>query len=187
LTGNGLCSKLCSGSCEVKCLVVILYRVCPLGSYCYTTVRLDSFSLVQETYIVSSRAGLRRYHNRSVICFDLEISWQLQQRQQMLTPRNLRSGRRLQYRCFTVAVRSISRSGTYPIDLCYLVCTFPPEYCEFGNSISKCKEWLQAQRPDLYEKYYSDGAQTTSEHYRAHTHAWVPSVLKRLSKPSLEQ
>lgn len=49
-----------------------------------------------------------------------------------------------------------------------LVCTFPPEYCEFGNSLSKCKEWLQGQRPDLYERYYSEGAQLNSENSRRH-------------------
>ena len=52
-----------------------------------------------------------------------------------------------------------------PLTIC-LVCTFPPEYCEFGDSLSKCKEWLQAQRPDLYEKYYSEGAQSNFENSR---------------------
>jgi len=51
------------------------------------------------------------------------------------------------------------KRATPPVQMFYCgVCTFPPEYCEFGNSISKCKEWLQAQRPDLYERYYSDEA-----------------------------
>ncbi|KAI0000038.1 hypothetical protein BJV77DRAFT_975994 [Russula vinacea] len=49
--------------------------------------------------------------------------------------------------------------ATPPVQMFYCgVCTFPPEYCEFGDSLSKCKEWLQAQHPDLYEKYYSDVA-----------------------------
>lgn len=39
-----------------------------------------------------------------------------------------------------------------------LVCTFPPEYCEFGSSFTRCKEWLESEHPDLYQKYYSDGA-----------------------------
>jgi len=51
------------------------------------------------------------------------------------------------------------KQATPPVQMFYCgVCTFPPEYCEFGNSLSKCKEWLQAQRPDLYQKYYSDEA-----------------------------
>ncbi|KAI0268090.1 translation initiation factor SUI1 [Gloeopeniophorella convolvens] len=46
-----------------------------------------------------------------------------------------------------------------PVQMFYCgVCTFPLEYCEFGSSLSKCKEWLQAERPDLYERYYSDEA-----------------------------
>jgi hypothetical protein len=38
-----------------------------------------------------------------------------------------------------------------------LVCAYPPEYCEFGSSLTKCKEWLHEQHPDLYDKYYSEG------------------------------
>ncbi|KAH9179529.1 density-regulated protein DRP1 [Lactarius sanguifluus] len=53
----------------------------------------------------------------------------------------------------------LEKWATPPVQMFYCgVCTYPPEYCEFGNSLSKCKEWLQAQRPDLYEKYYSDVA-----------------------------
>lgn len=37
------------------------------------------------------------------------------------------------------------------------VCSFPLEYCEFGSSLSKCKDRLKADDPDLYDKYYSDG------------------------------
>lgn len=40
------------------------------------------------------------------------------------------------------------------------VCTFPPEYCEFGSSLTRCKEWLQEEHPDLFTKYYSDGSHT---------------------------
>ena len=38
------------------------------------------------------------------------------------------------------------------------VCTFPLEYCEFGPRFSKCKDWLKAEHPDLYDRYYSEGA-----------------------------
>jgi len=37
------------------------------------------------------------------------------------------------------------------------VCTFPPEYCEFGSSLTRCKEWLQGANSQLFDKYYSDG------------------------------
>ncbi|KIK98998.1 hypothetical protein PAXRUDRAFT_605052 [Paxillus rubicundulus Ve08.2h10] len=48
-----------------------------------------------------------------------------------------------------------------PSGLCdiafFTVCTFPPEYCEFGSSLTRCKEWLHETHPQLHEKYYSDG------------------------------
>ena|SRR6266850_1787385 len=79
-----------------------------------------------------------------------------------------RSMQHLLYRCSTATVRSTLALGdTDPLTI-RLVCTFPPEYCEFGNSLSKCKEWLQGQRPDLYEKYYSEGAQLHSENSHRH-------------------
>ncbi|KAN0096944.1 Translation initiation factor SUI1 [Tylopilus felleus] len=46
-----------------------------------------------------------------------------------------------------------------PVQVLYCeICTFPPEYCEFGSSLTKCKEWLHAAHPQLYEKYYSEEA-----------------------------
>ncbi|KAI0321972.1 translation initiation factor SUI1 [Amylostereum chailletii] len=46
-----------------------------------------------------------------------------------------------------------------PVQVLYCgVCTFPIEYCEFGSSFTKCKEWLGAEHPDVYPKYYSDEA-----------------------------
>lgn len=46
-----------------------------------------------------------------------------------------------------------------PVQVLYCeVCTFPPEYCEFGSHITKCKAWLAEEHPDLYEKYYSEDA-----------------------------
>ena len=47
---------------------------------------------------------------------------------------------------------------SYGSPLCRAVCTFPPEYCEFGSSLTRCKEWLQKEYPDLYQKYYSEGS-----------------------------
>ncbi|SGZ49912.1 CIC11C00000002319 [Sungouiella intermedia] len=38
------------------------------------------------------------------------------------------------------------------------VCTYPPEYCEFGVSFKRCKEWLADNKPELFENLYSDEA-----------------------------
>ncbi|EIM88624.1 density-regulated protein DRP1 [Stereum hirsutum FP-91666 SS1] len=51
------------------------------------------------------------------------------------------------------------KQATPPLQILYCgVCTFPPEYCEFGSSFTRCKEWLESEHPDLYQKYYSDEA-----------------------------
>lgn len=34
------------------------------------------------------------------------------------------------------------------------ICTFPPEYCEFGGAAKRCKEWLEKEHEELYEKLY---------------------------------
>jgi hypothetical protein len=45
-----------------------------------------------------------------------------------------------------------------PVQVFYCeVCTFPLEYCEFGSSFTRCKEWLRDEHSDLFDKYYSDG------------------------------
>ncbi|KLO07457.1 density-regulated protein DRP1 [Schizopora paradoxa] len=36
------------------------------------------------------------------------------------------------------------------------VCSFPVEYCEFGTSLTRCKEALQKSNPELFNKYYSE-------------------------------
>ncbi len=38
------------------------------------------------------------------------------------------------------------------------VCSFPVEYCEFGSSLTRCKEWLQKEDQALYDRFYSEGA-----------------------------
>ncbi|MDI1491330.1 MAG: Translation machinery-associated protein 22 [Ramalina farinacea] len=38
------------------------------------------------------------------------------------------------------------------------VCSLPPEYCEFGGTAKKCKEWLEKKHPDMHEKLYSEEA-----------------------------
>ncbi|KAF9069253.1 translation initiation factor SUI1 [Rhodocollybia butyracea] len=46
-----------------------------------------------------------------------------------------------------------------PVQVLYCgVCTFPVEYCEFGEHITRCKEWLQEKDIDVYNKYYSEEA-----------------------------
>lgn len=41
------------------------------------------------------------------------------------------------------------------------VCSFPPEYCEFGVSLKRCKDWLQDNNQELFDKIYSDDALAT--------------------------
>ncbi|KAG5518516.1 hypothetical protein PMAC_002912 [Pneumocystis sp. 'macacae'] len=36
------------------------------------------------------------------------------------------------------------------------VCSFPPEYCEYGNSSKKCMKWLEKNYIDFYNKLYSE-------------------------------
>ena len=40
------------------------------------------------------------------------------------------------------------------------ICTFPPEYCEFSSSSTKCRAWLSSSHPELAAKIYSDEALT---------------------------
>ncbi|KAF4608333.1 Translation machinery-associated protein 22 [Pleurotus pulmonarius] len=46
-----------------------------------------------------------------------------------------------------------------PVQVLYCgVCTYPIEYCEFGSSLTKCKEWLKEAHPEQFDKYYSEEA-----------------------------
>ncbi|KAG7194299.1 Translation machinery-associated protein 22 [Scheffersomyces spartinae] len=36
------------------------------------------------------------------------------------------------------------------------VCSFPPEYCEFGASFKRCKEWLEGANTELYNLLYGE-------------------------------
>lgn len=38
------------------------------------------------------------------------------------------------------------------------VCTFPPEYCEFGDHVSKCRAWLEEAHPDVYSLLWGEQA-----------------------------
>lgn len=42
------------------------------------------------------------------------------------------------------------------------VCSLPPEYCEFGGTAKKCKEWLEAEHSEMHERLYSEAAITAS-------------------------
>ncbi|KAL5523836.1 hypothetical protein ACEPAG_8009 [Sanghuangporus baumii] len=46
-----------------------------------------------------------------------------------------------------------------PVEVLYCaVCSYPPEYCEFGEHLTRCKEWLKENHPDMYDRYYSEEA-----------------------------
>ena len=60
--------------------------------------------------------------------------------------------------------------------LVHAVCGFPPEYCEFGSSITRCKTWLEQTHPDVYPEYYSEGTTVPS---RQATHECVVSTIGR--------
>ena len=68
------------------------------------------------------------------------------------------SSRRLQFK-FCIAQVSYPLAPTHwsTHQIHHVVCSYPPEYCEFGEHLTRCKEWLQEAHPNLYEKYYSDG------------------------------
>ncbi|CAN6675175.1 hypothetical protein TRVA0_104S00144 [Trichomonascus vanleenenianus] len=42
------------------------------------------------------------------------------------------------------------------------VCTFPPEYCEFGGTAKRCKGWLEKNHPDTYTRLYTESGEATS-------------------------
>ncbi|RGB43630.1 translation machinery-associated protein 22 [Rhizophagus diaphanus] len=49
-----------------------------------------------------------------------------------------------------------STSASTAVQVIYCgVCSLPPEYCEYGPTLSKCKEWLQEKQSELFDKLYS--------------------------------
>ncbi|CAG8609421.1 density-regulated protein DRP1 [Rhizophagus irregularis] len=49
-----------------------------------------------------------------------------------------------------------STSASTAVQVIYCgVCSLPPEYCEYGPTLSKCKEWLQEKHSELFDKLYS--------------------------------
>jgi len=60
---------------------------------------------------------------------------------------------------FMMAEESATVAVISPKDILYCsICSFPPEYCEFGSHLTRCKEWLGETHPDLFQKYYSEDA-----------------------------
>ena len=60
---------------------------------------------------------------------------------------------------FHTTVPEIEMTEIMPTSVTYCgVCSFPPEYCEFGLSFKRCKDWLSQNERDLFEKLYSDVA-----------------------------
>ncbi|KAH7918478.1 hypothetical protein BV22DRAFT_907741 [Leucogyrophana mollusca] len=58
-------------------------------------------------------------------------------------------------------VQSQDPQPTQPVHVFYCkVCTFPVEYCEFGSSLTRCKEWLSEDNAAMFDKFYSDALQT---------------------------
>ncbi|KXS13694.1 density-regulated protein DRP1 [Gonapodya prolifera JEL478] len=49
------------------------------------------------------------------------------------------------------------------------ICSYPPELCEWGGSLEKCKAWLRDSHPDTFEKLYGE----------------VPSVTEKLASASI--
>ncbi|TGZ77400.1 eIF1-like protein [Ascodesmis nigricans] len=58
------------------------------------------------------------------------------------------------------------------------VCSFPPEYCEFGTSAAKCRDWLQKNHPELVAAVYNPGAiiVESSSYFPYHEHILI-SIL----------
>ncbi|KAJ8103730.1 translation initiation factor SUI1 [Lipomyces tetrasporus] len=53
----------------------------------------------------------------------------------------------------------MAEEGSKSLSVIYCgVCTFPPEYCEFGGTLQKCKDWLKDEHPSVFEQLYSEDA-----------------------------
>lgn len=60
------------------------------------------------------------------------------------------------------------------------ICTFPYEYCEYGQSASKCRANLEATKPELFAKLYS--AEAVSDKLKSLTTEQVESLERESAK-----
>ncbi|KAG6999236.1 hypothetical protein G7Y79_00036g071920 [Physcia stellaris] len=56
-----------------------------------------------------------------------------------------------------------------------------PQYCEFGGTAKKCREWLEAEYPEMHEKLYSEEA------ISAHLSTLSVDAQKRAQKDSAKK
>lgn len=42
------------------------------------------------------------------------------------------------------------------------ICSWPPEFCEFGITKKKCQTWLNENHPDKYPSIYPTGGDLSS-------------------------
>lgn len=56
------------------------------------------------------------------------------------------------------------------------ICSWPPEFCEFGITKKKCQTWLNENHPDLYQSVYPTAGNLST--------ANTPDELNKKSKPN---
>ncbi|KAG5418915.1 TMA22 [Candida metapsilosis] len=71
------------------------------------------------------------------------------------------------------------------------VCSYPPEFCEFGISLIKCQQWLQSNHPEMYAKLYpgadSSSSATASDAAGAGSDQPVSTLAAATSSLSIDQ
>ncbi|KAI3403389.2 TMA22 [Candida oxycetoniae] len=69
------------------------------------------------------------------------------------------------------------------------VCSWPPEFCEFGISQQKCQQWLESSHPDLYSLLYGDAhlASKTSSLSIDQNNKIQQDIAKKQAKEQLKQ
>ncbi|PLW15489.1 hypothetical protein PCANC_07556 [Puccinia coronata f. sp. avenae] len=67
------------------------------------------------------------------------------------------------------------------------ICGFPPEYCEYGNSISKCKKWCSTAEPKLYDELYSKQNDAVDQEQQRAGGGEVEETEDKLKKVKISQ
>ncbi|KAI5966003.1 TMA22 [Candida theae] len=70
------------------------------------------------------------------------------------------------------------------------VCSYPPEFCEFGISLTKCQQWLHSKHPEIYASLYPDIApagSSSSETAAASGDQPVSTLAAATSSLSIDQ